>query len=221
MGLLCHWPLIKFQTKESLNCSKFVIDDAGNKLNHTLVAPLRVAGKDLQITSSGVCWRFNIVLNAPMWSRESLVPSSTSNYGRWNLGGRAHFKTLAMNGESILLIMPPRFMAVFPFMAFFISSNFFLILFIIWLLSWVDYSIHSKVSLPLFPGLLALSSLWLWLCCPRDVLLPSGCTCHFKSSFCIISSCTLAVNAWICWAITIESSGAVVVESMGSEELYR
>ena len=35
-GLLCRWPLIKFQTKESLNCLKFVIDDAGNLLNHTL-----------------------------------------------------------------------------------------------------------------------------------------------------------------------------------------
>lgn len=75
VGLLCHWPPIKCQTKESLNCSKFAIDDADSLLNDTLVAPLRVAGKDLQITSSKVCWRFNIVLNALMWSRGSLVLS--------------------------------------------------------------------------------------------------------------------------------------------------
>ena len=156
-----------------------------------------------------------------MWSRESLVLSLTSNCGRRNLEGRGHSKTLAVKGESILLIMSSRFMAIFPFMAFLISSNSFLILFIIGLLPWVDCSIRSKVSLLLFLGLLASLSLWLRLCCSRDVLLPSGCTRRFKSSFYFISSCTLAVNAWIYWAITTGSGGVVVVVSMGFEELYR
>jgi len=66
---------MKCQTKRSLNYSKLVIDDMGNLLNHTLVAPLKVAVKDLHITLSGVCWRFNIVSNAPIWFRGSLVPS--------------------------------------------------------------------------------------------------------------------------------------------------
>ena len=47
----------------------------GSLLNHTHAAPLRVARNVLQITSSGVCWRLKIVLNAPMWSIRSLVPS--------------------------------------------------------------------------------------------------------------------------------------------------
>ena len=57
---------MKCQTKESLNYSKFAINSAGSLLNHTLAALLRVAMKDLQITSFEVCWGFNIVLNAPM-----------------------------------------------------------------------------------------------------------------------------------------------------------
>ena len=58
--------LNEMATKELLNYSKFMVDAAGSLLNHTLVAPLRVVGNDLQIISSGVCWMFNIVLNAPM-----------------------------------------------------------------------------------------------------------------------------------------------------------
>ena len=74
VGLLWRWPPMKWHTKESLSCLKFTIDAVGNLLNHTLVAHLRVVGNDLQITSSRVYWRFNIVFNAPMWSRASLVP---------------------------------------------------------------------------------------------------------------------------------------------------
>ena len=66
VGLLWRWPLMKCRTKELLRCLKFAIDAAGSLLNHTLAAPLKVAGNDLQITSSQVYWRFNTVLNAPM-----------------------------------------------------------------------------------------------------------------------------------------------------------
>ena len=62
VDVLWRWPPVKCQKKESLNCSKLAIDDVGSSLNHTLTAPLRVVGKDLHITLSRVCWRFNIVL---------------------------------------------------------------------------------------------------------------------------------------------------------------
>ena len=45
---------MKWQTKESLNWSKFAIKDDSSLLNQTQAAPLRVVGKDLHITSSGV-----------------------------------------------------------------------------------------------------------------------------------------------------------------------
>ena len=109
---------MKLRTKESLSWSKFTMDVVGSLLNHTRAAPLRVAGNILKITSSGVCWRLKVVLNAHMWSRGSLVPLKTSSWGRWNLKGKGHSRTLAMKDESVLLIMPSKFIAVFPFMAF-------------------------------------------------------------------------------------------------------
>ena len=50
---------------------------------------------------------------------------------RRNFGGKGHSKTLAVKGESVLLSMPSRFIAVFPFMAFFTSSSSLFRLFII------------------------------------------------------------------------------------------
>ena len=127
---------------------------------------------------------------------------------------------LVVKGESILLIMPSRFTVVLPFMVFLTSSNSFLIFFIIWSLPRVDYAMCSKVSLLLFLGLWASSSLLLWLRWDCNVLVPSGCAfCFFKSSFYFINSCTLAINAWTCSAITTRSDGAVVVGSIGSVEL--
>jgi len=70
-----------------------------------------------------------------------------------NLGSKGHSKTLAVKGESVLLIMPSRFIAVLPFMAFLTSSSSFLMFFIIWSLPQVDYTVCSEVSLLLFPGL--------------------------------------------------------------------
>ena len=66
---------MKCRANKSLSCLKFVIDDVGGLLNHTLIAPLSVAGKDKHITSSEVCWRFKIFLKAPIWLRGSFVPS--------------------------------------------------------------------------------------------------------------------------------------------------
>lgn len=65
----------KVSDKRVVQLLKVCDDNARSLLNHTLVSPLRVAGKDLHITSFRVCCRFNIVLNAFMWSRGSMVPS--------------------------------------------------------------------------------------------------------------------------------------------------
>ena len=135
------------------------------------------------------------------------------------LGRQGALQTLVVKGVSILLIMPLRFMVVFPFMAFFTSSSSFLIFLIIRSLPCINYLVSLEVSLPLlFSGLLASSSLHLRLRCGRDVLLPSRRIRHLKSSFCFISSCTLAINAWLCWAITTGFGGAVMVESIHFKE---
>ena len=113
-------PPMKWQTNESLSCSKFATEDASNLLNHTLAALLRVAGKDLQITLFEVCWRFKIVLKALMWLRGSFVPSWNSSCDKRNFRGKGHSKSLAVKGKSVHLSMPSRFIIVFPFMEFFI-----------------------------------------------------------------------------------------------------
>ena len=89
---------------------------------------------------------------------------------------------LVVKGEFVLLIMPSRFIAIFPFKAFLTLSNSFLMFFIIWLLPWVDCAVCSKISYLLFPGLWALLSLSLRLHRDCDVLMPSGCAFRFKSS---------------------------------------
>ena len=126
---------------------------------------------------------------------------------------------LTVKGESVLLILPSRFIAYFPFMVFLTSSNSFLIFFIIWTLPWVDYVVCLEVSLLLFLGLWVSSSLSLRLHNDYYVFVPFEHALHFKSSFCFFNSCTLAVSVWICWAITTGFSDVVVVKSIGSKEL--
>ena len=124
-----------------------------------------------------------------------------------------------MKGESVLLIMPSRFITVFPFMMFLTSPNSFLMFFIIWTLPWVDSVMCLEVSLLLFLGLWASSLLSLRLCHDYDVFVPIGRTLRFKSSFCFFNSCTSTVSAWIFWAITTGFGDVVVVESICSEGL--
>ena len=131
------------------------------------------------------------------------------------LGGKGHSKTLAVKGESVRLSMPSRFIAVFPFIAFFTSSSSFLKLFIMWSLSCMDCPVYSVASFPLlFSGLLASLSCLVRLSWWCKVLLPFGWAWRFNSSFCFISSCTFAVRAWICWAITTGSGGGTSAESI-------
>ena len=93
-------------------------------------------------------------------------------FGRRNFGGKGHAKTLAVKGESVHLSMPSRFITIFPFIAFFTSSSSFLKLFIMWLLSCMDYLVYSVASFPLlFSGLPASSLCLLWLRWWCDALL--------------------------------------------------
>ena len=46
IGLLGHCPLKKWRKKELPNCLKLSMDDVGNFVNHSLTAPLRVAGNE-------------------------------------------------------------------------------------------------------------------------------------------------------------------------------
>ena len=154
-----------------------------------------------------------------MWSRGSLCHHKPPAIGDeiWEAMGNS--KTLAVKGESVLLIMPSRFIIFFPFMAFLTSSNSFLMFFIIWTLPWVDYAVCLEVSLLLFLGLWVLSSLSLRLRSDYNVFVPFEHTLCFKSSFCFFNSCTLAISVWICWAITMGFNDVVVVESIGFKEI--
>ena len=117
---------MKCRTKESLNFSKLAIKNDANLLNQTRAAHLRVVRKDLHMTSSGVCCRFNNALKDSMWSSGSICPSYVFKWGSQNFGGRGHSRTSLVNGESVLLIIPSKFLDDFPFRAFFISSISFL-----------------------------------------------------------------------------------------------
>ena len=78
-GLLGRCPPMKWRKKELLSCSKLSLDDVGNLVNHSLVTPLRVVGKDRHNISSGGCWRPNVVLKVWRWSWGFLSPSNDSS----------------------------------------------------------------------------------------------------------------------------------------------
>ena len=65
-------PPMKWRKKELLNYSKLSMDNVGNFINHSLVAPLRVVGKEQHNISSGSCWRPNVVLKVLRRSKEVL-----------------------------------------------------------------------------------------------------------------------------------------------------
>ena len=121
-------PLMKWQTKPLLSCSKFAIVPGDILLNHTLAASSSVVRNALHITSSGVICNSINVLNDLMWSKGSLEPSYYSNCGRRNFGGRGQFNTSVVNSESILRIIPSRFSLPLSFIALFSSFISFLML---------------------------------------------------------------------------------------------
>ena len=121
-NLLGRCPLTKWCRKELLNCSKLLMDDVGNFVNHSLVASLRVVGKERHSISSGGCWRPSVILKVLRWSRGSLSPSNSSSWGRRNFDGIGHSRTAAIKGESVVLTILSKFRSVFPLMAFLRSS---------------------------------------------------------------------------------------------------
>lgn len=66
------------------------MDDRANLLNHTRDVPLRVFRK------ANIQSRQGFVVNSG-----SFRPSYELSYGRLNLGGKGHFKTLVMKEESV------------------------------------------------------------------------------------------------------------------------
>ena len=60
--LFRHCLPTKWHNKELPNCSKLSMDNIGNFVNHSLVVPLRVVGKEQHSISSGGCNRPKVVL---------------------------------------------------------------------------------------------------------------------------------------------------------------
>ena len=149
---------MKCRTKESLNFLKLASEDDTNLLNQTQAAHLKVVGKDLHMTSSGVCCRFNNALKDSMWSSGSVCPSYVFKWGSQNFGGRGHSRTSLVNGELVLLIILSKFLDDFPFRAFFILS----ISFLMFLRSSSLFRLGCSVCLELDCRVrLEVSSLWL------------------------------------------------------------
>ena len=121
-GILERCAPTKWRRKELLCCSKLSMDYVGNFVNHSLMAPLRVVGKERHNISSERYWRPNFILKVLRWSKGSLSPSNGSSWGRRNFDGMEHSKTAAVRGESVILTILSRFQSVFPLMAFLSSS---------------------------------------------------------------------------------------------------
>ena len=105
--------------KKATELSKSSMEDCTNLLNHTRATPLRVVEKDWHIISSRVCYKFKVILKVVMWSSWSFNPSYDSSYGSQNLGESGWSRTCCVNGEFVILTIPSKFLAVFPFMEFF------------------------------------------------------------------------------------------------------
>ena len=214
IGFLCLCPLMKWQTKPLLSCSKFTIVPGGILLNHTLATPFNVVGNALHITSSGVICNSINVLNDSMWSKGSLELSYDSNYRRRNFGGRGQYSTLVVNDESVFRIIPFRFSPPLSFIALFSSSISFLML-------RSSFSILVESSPEVLSHLLAWefdsSSFWFspvrWHSAFWDSIV------FHNSSFWRVSFSTLAKRAWICYCCTAFGWGVVLASILYFEEL--
>ena len=79
IGLLERCPPMKWRKKELPNCSNLSMDDVGNIVNHSLAAPLRVAGKERHSILSRGYRRPSVFLKMLRWSRGSLSPPNDSS----------------------------------------------------------------------------------------------------------------------------------------------
>ena len=180
------------------------MDDVGNLVKHSLVAPLRVVGKEQHRISLGGCWRPRVVLNVFRWSNGSFNPSKGSSWGRRNFEGTGHSWTATVKGESVFLTILSKLWFVFPLIAFLSSSISFLISLRKFELASSGVLVHllwrsSSSSL--------LISVWLSSCCSRYLI----------SWFCLVSSSRVAASDWICRANAVGSG--LVLDSIWTYNL--
>ena len=85
------------------------MDDIASLLNHTRATSLRMVGKERHKISSRGCCRLRVILKVVIWSSGSFRLSNDSSGGRRNFGGKGHFRTFIVKGESVLLTIPSKF----------------------------------------------------------------------------------------------------------------
>ena len=178
-------PSTMWRKKELLSCSKLLMDDIGNLVNHSLAAPLRVVGKEWHNILLGGYWRPKVVLKVMRWSKGSFSPSNDLRCGKWNFKGIRHSRTAVVNGESILLTVWSKLRSVFSLIALLSSSISFLI------------SRRRSERAPFgVTGRWQSSFLWLSPLSSRLVSewLSSCCSHSLISWFCLVSSSMLAVS---------------------------
>ena len=185
-GLFGRCPPMKWRRKALPKCSKLSMDDVGSFVNHSLVAPLRVVGKERHSISSGGYWRPSVVLKVLRWSRRSFNPSNGSSWGNQNFDCTRHSKTAEVKGESVVLTILSKLRSVFPLMAFLGSS--------------ISFLISLRRSEFVSSGVVdPQRSLLLWLSPPSsrlDLDQFSSCWSHnLISWFWLVSSSTVAARA--------------------------
>ena len=126
---LCLWPLTKLLSNNLLNSWNEVMVFGGSLPNHTLTGPFNMVGKALHMISFGTSCKCMVVLNVPLWSQGSHVPSYESKVGILNLEGRGWLVMDAVKGESVLWMRSSTWFALLmesfiSSMAFFIWSIF-------------------------------------------------------------------------------------------------
>ena len=187
VSLFGYCPPMKWHKKALLNCSKLLMDDAGNFVNHSLAALLRVVRKEWHSISSGGCWRYSVILKVLRWSRGSLSSSNNLSWGRWNNDGTGHSRTVVVKAEYVVLTILSRLRFVFPLMAFLSLSISFLIS-----RNRFEFG-SSNVVGPWWSLLLWLSPSSSWLALDWF----SSCWgCILISWFCLVCYSTIAAKAW-------------------------
>ena len=213
--LFVSLPPNKMPNKTLVELFKICNSSRGILLKHTLAAPFNVVGNALHITSSRFICNSIGVLNDSMWSKGYLEPSYDSNCGRKNFGGRGHFSTSLVNGESVLQIIPSKFSPPLSFIALFSLSISFLML-------RSSFSTLMESSPEVLSHLLAweFDSSSFWFSPIRQCSIFWDSIVFRSSSFWQVNSSTLAKRAWICCCCTTSGWGVVFASISYSEELF-
>ena len=103
------------------------MDDVGSLVNHSLVTPLRVVGKNRRSILSGGYWWPKVILKVLRWSKRSFSPLNGLSCGKRNFEGTEHSKISMVKGASVLLTILSRLWSIFSLIAFLSLSISFLI----------------------------------------------------------------------------------------------